>query len=262
MTRALPMLLAASAAAIAVAPTTAGALRLDSLRPVRAAQVSWPAGVVALSATAFLLAGVPACAAVLAGMVALARTAGGRRRTADAERERVRALDALSLLAADLRCGRDPAHALEAAAQIACGGSAMALAEAAAAARLGGDVVAALTVEGSAVSATLRALAACWQVCSEAGSGLAAAVERLEEGLRAAQAQRLAIAAELAGPRATAQLLAALPVVGMGLAAALGAHPLHVLLATPVGLGCLAAGVALDAAGVLWTQRLTERALP
>lgn len=106
----------------------------------------------------------------------------------------------------------------------------------------------------------LRALAACWTVCARSGAGLAAAVDRLEEGLRAEQAQRRALDAELAGPRATAALLAVLPLVGLLLAAALGADPLRVLLHTPLGLLCLVTGLALDAAGVLWTRRLAARA--
>jgi tight adherence protein B len=166
------------------------------------------------------------------------------------------------MLGADLRAGRTAADAFAAAAVIARGESAMALAAAAAAARLGGDVPAALCRDRSPVAEALRALAACWRVCSDAGSGLADAVARLEEGLRTAEAQRLAVDAELAGPRATAQLLAVLPLVGVALAAGLGAHPLDLLLRTPAGLGCLAVGLGLDGLGVVWTRRLTARALP
>ncbi len=51
-----------------------------------------------------------------------------------------------------------------------------------------------------------------------------------------------------------------LPVVGLLLAAALGADPLSVLLHTSLGLVCLVTGVGLDALGVLWTSRLVRRA--
>jgi tight adherence protein B len=97
-------------------------------------------------------------------------------------------------------------------------------------------------------------------VCSSAGSGLAAGIDRLQEGLRAAESQRRAVDAELAGPRATAGLLAVLPVAGLGLAAALGAHPVQVLLHTRFGLYCLLLGLGLDAAGVMWTRRLVASA--
>ena len=92
------------------------------------------------------------------------------------------------------------------------------------------------------------------------GVGLAGAVDRLAEGLRSAQQQELAVQAALAGPRASAGLLAVLPLAGVALAAALGAQPGHVLLHTPVGLGCLLAGAALDALGLWWTARLVDRA--
>jgi tight adherence protein B len=111
------------------------------------------------------------------------------------------------------------------------------------------------------VPEVLTGLAACWSVCSAAGHGLAAGVERLEDGLRAAEAQRRAVETELAAPRATAALLAVLPLGGIWLAVALGAHPVHVLLHTPVGMVCLALGVALDGLGLLWTARLVARAV-
>ena len=175
-----------------------------------------------------------------------------------------RAVEACGALAAELRAGRPPADALDRAASVAAGPFRDALQAAAATARLGGDVAAALTAPAagrpSAVAQVARALAACWTVCAGTGAGLAAAVERLEEGLRADRAQQQALAAELASPRATAGLLAVLPVAGLLMAAGLGADPLHVLLHTPLGLVCLAAGLSLDAAGVWWTQRLVVRA--
>ena len=106
----------------------------------------------------------------------------------------------------------------------------------------------------------LRALAACWTVCAASGSGLATAVEQLGEGLRADQERRRAVEAELAGPRATAGLLAVLPVAGLLLATGLGADPAGVLLHTPLGLACLTGGLLLDGLGLLWTGRMVARA--
>ena len=99
-------------------------------------------------------------------------------------------------------------------------------------------------------------------MCQGAGSSLAIAVDRLEEALRADQAVRDEVEAELAGPRATAALLATLPVVGVLMAAGLGAHPLHVLLHTPPGWGLLVGGVGLDLLGVWWTGRIVRMAGP
>lgn len=178
------------------------------------------------------------------------------------ERERAGAGEALAVLGAELRAGRSPADALEAAAGVSAGPCADALGSAAAALRFGGDVDGTLVraAEGSAVPELLRGLSACWQVCSATGSSLATAVDRLADGLRAERAQRLAVEAELAGPRATAALLAVLPVLGIALAAGLGARPVHVLLHTPVGLVCLAAGIGLDLLGLWWTGRLVAAA--
>ena len=70
------------------------------------------------------------------------------------------------------------------------------------------------------------------------------------------------MAAQLAGPRATAVLLALLPVFGLAMGNALGADPLAVLVGTPVGRGCLVLGLLLEVAGLLWTARITRRAEP
>jgi len=189
------------------------------------------------------------------------RVARVRRARAAREQERQQAGEACAVLAGELRAGRSAAQALTAAADVATGAVRLALLAASSSAGLGGDVPAALLGKASASAAPelLAGLGACWQVCAGTGSGLAMAVDRLEEGLRAEQGQRLAVAAELAGPRATAGLLACLPLAGIGLAAALGARPVHVLLHTTIGLACAVLGVGLDGLGVWWTGRLVAR---
>jgi tight adherence protein B len=255
----VPALLAAAACAVMVAPARVGRARLVVGRATPRLPGSRPVWLSAAAVGGLLLGPV---AAVLSGVGAvLLRRVLARRRLAVGERaERARALEALAVLAGDLRAGRVPADALAAAASVAAGGAARAFASAASAARLGGDVPAALTAHPSAVPEVLRGLAACWAVCVTTGSGLASGVERLSDALRAAEVQRRSVQAELAAPRATAGLLAVLPLAGVAMAAALGADPLHVLLHTPAGITCLLAGTALDAAGLLWTQRLVTRA--
>lgn len=205
----------------------------------------------------------PVGAVVLLGLGLLGRRAWVRRKAAaEREAERAGAAEALAVLGAELRAGRAPAEALLAAAGVAVGGLAEALASAAAVTGFGGDVPDSLarSADGSAVPEVLQGLGACWQVCGATGSSLAAAVDRLAEGHRAERVQRLAVDAELAGPRATAALLAGLPVLGIALAAGLGARPLHVLLHTPVGAGCLVLGLGLDLLGLWWTGRLVAAA--
>ncbi len=247
-------------------PATGVADRLRPTRPgmLRTPSALWgpPAGI------AGLLVGGPGLGALLlvAGLAA-PRLLAARERSRRTARARGRMLEALGLLAAELRAGRPPADALSAAAEVAIDGSRAVLTAAAGAARTGGDVPAALlfvvpgTERGVDEERTWRSLAACWAVCTDAGHGLAAGVERLEAGLRATEEQRRAVEAELAGPRATAGLLAVLPLAGIGLAAALGADPLHVLLHTLPGLVCLGAGLVTDLLGWLWTRALVRRAL-
>jgi tight adherence protein B len=284
--------LAGAAAAALVALPGAGRLRFQDLTPARAAAPGqwgepaqpgeWgqrprpaPGGthalpgrlgtgraLVAVVAVVALLVG-PVVAALAGGaLVVAARWRATRLRRREVAAERAGAVEACSALAAELSAGRAPAQALAAAAAVAVGPAREALTAAAAAAGLGGDVGSALTSDApaSAVAPLLRSLAACWTVCAASGSGLAAGVQRLEEGLRADSGQRRAVDAELAGPRATAGLLAVLPVVGLLMAAGLGADPLHVLLRTPLGLVCLVLGLALDGLGLLWTTRLVTRA--
>ncbi|MFC1418178.1 type II secretion system F family protein [Streptacidiphilus cavernicola] len=103
-------------------------------------------------------------------------------------------------------------------------------------------------------------IAACWQVASSSGAGLAEGLDRVAEGLRAERALRDSVRAELAGPRSTAGLLALLPVFGLLLGAALGADPLRMLLHTPSGLLCLVLGAGLESAGLAWTDRIARGA--
>lgn len=192
---------------------------------------------------------------------AVARAPRWRRR--DLARERARAIEAAGVLAGELRAGRPAAAALAAAAGVAVGGTAVVLRSAAAAVERGGDVERLLVAgaPGCASPTLLRGLAACWSVCATSGAGLAAAVERLQEAERDAEQRRQAVRAELAGPRATAGLLAVLPLLGVALASALGAAPLRVLFGTPVGRASLVVGAVLDLIGVLWTRRLVARAV-
>lgn len=269
MSALLAAVLAGAAAAVLVGLPSPARLRFRQVtaarnprRPASPSALAVAAGVgIAVLWVVLWVGPVAALVLVLAGLLAV-RWDGRRRSRCCAAEERAGMLEACAVLAGELAAGRAPAAALAAAAELARGPAARALRSAAVAAELGGDVAAALTAEaaGSAVAPVLRSLGACWTVCSASGSGLAAAVQRLEEGLRAQVAQRRAVDAELAGPRATAGLLAVLPAVGLALGAGLGADPLHVLLHTPLGAVCLVLGLGLDGLGVLWTGRLVARA--
>jgi len=106
----------------------------------------------------------------------------------------------------------------------------------------------------------LRLLAACWRIGAERGGALASVIQSLSDALREEEVHRREVAAQLAGPRATARLLAGLPLLGLGMAAALGARPLAFLFGTLPGAACLLAGVGLDVLGLWWTRRLAASA--
>ncbi|MFI7691434.1 type II secretion system F family protein [Nonomuraea sp. NPDC049655] len=166
-------------------------------------------------------------------------------------------------LSAELAAGRTPGEALTRAIAAVDFPDPEALRPALAAARDGGDVSAALTAAAPAQGGEgLRRLAACWDVSLTVGAGMSALVERVGGTLRAAQAHRQDVAAQLAGPRTTARMLAALPVLGLVMAGALNMHPLSFLFGTLPGLLCLLSGVALDVCGLWWTHRMATKAQP
>jgi tight adherence protein B len=106
----------------------------------------------------------------------------------------------------------------------------------------------------------LIAVAAAWQAAHDHGISLAATLAGIEEGLRAEQQNRQALDAELSGIRATTTLLALLPLFGLMLGTALGAHPIHAALTRPVAEYGLSVGLLLQLVGMSWTDRLIAAA--
>ncbi|MGV8965995.1 MAG: hypothetical protein ACOH2F_06920 [Cellulomonas sp.] len=88
------------------------------------------------------------------------------------------------------------------------------------------------------------------------GAPLAQVLERVAEGLVAEAEAAGERRAALAGPRATARVLTGLPLLGVGLGAAVGADPLGVLLGGGLGTFALMAGVGLLGLGRWWIARL------
>lgn len=107
----------------------------------------------------------------------------------------------------------------------------------------------------------LAYLAACWEVASETGAGLAAVVDDLAANLTEQEELRAEASARTAGPRTTAVMLSGLPLVGLAMSAGLGGAPWEFLFTTPVGLLCLGGGLLLDLIGAWWTQRLVRGAV-
>jgi tight adherence protein B len=136
---------------------------------------------------------------------------------------------------------------------------------------LGGELVAGLRSGADPVAVlrhaarhdgadSLALLAACWQVTATTGAGLRHATDRLEQALRSAESDRADLTAELGGVRFTASMLAGLPLLAIGIGGLAGGNPLHLLLGSTTGIACLAAGLALEAAGISWVDRIASRA--
>lgn len=187
----------------------------------------------------------------------LERTTGWLFRARNAEQNRAGLIGLADALSAELRAGAAPREALWRAARDAPRFAGVA----AAAQSPAGDVVSALhdlaKVPGGAAAADL---ATAWAVCEAAGGRLAAPVTRLSGGWRDEEQVRREVSAQLAGPRATAVLLAGLPVVGLAMGSALGADPVTLLRQPSMALVVLIPGLLLEVAGLFWTARITRRA--
>ncbi len=203
------------------------------------------------------------CAAVC---LVVGGTAWAAHRSRRAGRRQEDALvEAVDAVAAEVRAGRTPAAALRAGGQVGGGPVGAVLRDAAAASALGGDAGGALASAATRnrsgpVGEGLARMAAAWQVSARSGAALSDVLDRVEGDLCAERRRRQRLDAELAGPRATAALLAGLPVVGLALGAAMGAHPARVLLHTVPGQAALAAGAVLDGIGMWWTARIVTGA--
>jgi tight adherence protein B len=186
-------------------------------------------------------------------LIWLRRTAARR-----AEANAARMTEACDLLAAELSAGR-PAEAALAETAVAW----PLLRPVSDACRLGGDVPAAFRAAAATPGASgLRLLAAAWTVSHRTGAGLGAATRRVAEAVRREQSTRRVVAGELASARATARLMAGLPVVALLTGSGAGADPWSFLLRTPGGWACLAAGLAMGFAGLWWIDLLAREADP
>lgn len=173
-------------------------------------------------------------------------------RVAREQRLRMREIHALTALATELRAGHPLATSLRNA-----GGVPSVWPTAESAARYGADISDALRVDAEAHPVFL-ALAACWQVGSISGSGLARTVEELARSGRAGEDTRAQLDAHLASAHASMRVLAALPALGIAMGMLLGAAPLSWFLSTAIGRVSLGCGLALSVIGLWWSQRITR----
>lgn len=178
-----------------------------------------------------------------------------------AESWRRASIELCQSLSAELSAGRTPGEALTRAMTAVDFPDPDLLRPIIAAARDGGDVPAALTSSAPPQGGEgLRQLAACWQVGTTVGASMSSLIDRVAHTLRTAQAHRQDVAAQLAGPRTTARMLALLPALGLLMAGALNMHPLTFLFGSTPGFLCLLSGLTLDACGLWWTTHMATQA--
>lgn len=246
-------LLAGCAALLAAAPRVA----LAGGRCRRRASYG-VVGLAGLGLGGVALAGEPRllALAVVTGAAALAIGRLTVRHHADraAARVRARVVEMCDGLHAELAAGQTPTTALGRAA--AEWPDLLPVSRAGAA---GGDVPTALRELAAAPGAgDLRVVAAAWHVAHRTGHGLADALARVAQELRDAEQTRRVVTGELASARATARLVAGLPLVALLMGSGAGADPWSFLLGHPVGLACLAGGVACALAGLAWIEALAR----
>ncbi|UYM03367.1 type II secretion system F family protein [Solicola gregarius] len=261
--------LAACVAALLVrgSPERVAARRLGSSRRTLRAQLAVhpllvvvPAVAVA-SAVAFttfgsrpnlLLVAVTGCAVAYAAVTLRRRTAARAVR----HRRQAETVDICDAIVSELAAGSPSTRAI---ANVAADWSF--LNPVAHCADLGGDVAQSLrNVASEPGRAALAQIAAAWEVSVRTGAGLADVLDRLSTAMRADDEARQEVVASLGAPRATARVLAVLPVFGLALGSGIGGDPLAVLLESMLGAICLAVGSALAISGLFWVERIADAA--
>jgi tight adherence protein B len=219
-----------------------------------------------MTAGAFLVAAVLLPLTTMLALVAVAATAAlrfRRRRRIQLATDEGRTLEAaLDVLVGELRVGSHPLRAFGVAAEETVGGVAVSLRAVAARAKLGADVTGGLraAAQSSALPAQWDRIAVCWQLASDHGLAIATLMRAAQRDIAERQRFSARVASGMAGARATAAILAGLPVLGVLLGQLIGARPLSFLLSGHAGGWLLVVGATLTCAGLLWSDRITERA--
>lgn len=256
------MTAAALALAAAVLVTPTGACRRTQLFPaprIRPRQLPMPVLAIpaCLAAVVVLTPSAVAALGLLAATLLTRRRAARRRR--DLGAEAVDLQGALDVLIGELRIGAHPVAAMTAAAQESSGRVADSLSVVAARARLGADVAAGLRAEGhrSSMPWHWERLAVCWQLAQNQGLAVATLMHAAQRDITERERFRGRVEAGLAGARATAAILAGLPLLGVLLGHAIGADPIGFLFAGGGGGWLLVVGAVFVCGGLLWSDRIT-----
>ena len=205
-----------------------------------------------LAGAAGLVLSTPVVAVLVAGSAAAAGRAVQQRARAAAGERGTRALvEALGVLVAELRAGRPLGDATD---------TAVAGCPDATVAGVLGPVLRLGEAPAGADAALVR-IAAAVRLSAGTGCSLAGVAAAVEDDLRARLRAEEELRSAVAGPRASATVLAGLPVLGLLMGSGVGADPWRMLTTTGPGTLLLVLGVALELAGIAWTGRLVRRAV-
>jgi tight adherence protein B len=236
--------------------------RLEAVTPAHR-RVPARAGGIAVGVALALL--VPATVTLAAAILTATLVLRHRRRIAQHTRaeEAIALQSALDVLVGELRVGAHPVAAFDIAAREVAGPVAAHLRAVAARARLGADVAAGLrsAARSSHLPSHWERLAVYWQLAQAHGLAIATLMRAAHRDIVERERFSARVDAGMAGARTTAAVLAGLPLLGVGLGQLMGANPLGFLLSGGVGGWLLVIGVTLACCGLLWSDRITGRAL-
>ena len=249
------------ALAVVVAPRPSRH-RLVAVQATRRRLPSMVLGAALTAAVAVLLPiAVTLAAGIAVGTVVLRRRRSIARRANAAEAATLQS--ALDVLVGELRVGAHPVAAFEVAASEVDGAVADSLRGVAARARLGADVAAGLAsfAASSRLPAHWERLALFWRLAQTHGLAIATLMRAAHRDIVERERFSARVDAGMAGARTTAAVLACLPLLGIALGQLIGADPLGFLLSGGVGGWLLVGGVTLACCGLVWSDRITGRAL-
>ena len=234
---------------------------------------SWtpPTSLVAVAVTCLVVVAVPSTASqvavvslVAAGLFALKLRRRAHQR-AEAAAFRAEVARVIRSASGELRAGVDPVAALRAA----TGGTSL-HAERAWGMDVSGPWVGVRVADTADVGTALQSaastpgggsladVAAAWHLAEQAGAPLAVILDRMAGAMQAEVELDREVAGEAEPARATARLMAGLPIFGLGLGLLLGVNPVAVLLGSGLGVACLVGGLALACCGVWWIERIVS----
>ncbi|MGU3502209.1 type II secretion system F family protein [Mycobacterium sp. C31M] len=245
------------ATALLVTPAPARhRLRIVVEAPTPGRGLRWCAGGSAvLGASVLLEPTVVLAGAVVVVTVVLRRRSVSRRAVGIAESAGLR--DALDIVVGELRVGAHPVAALGAAAgevDVPVGSKLLAVA---ARGRLGADFAAGFrsVADDSASPEHWQRMAVCWRLAQAHGLAIATLMRAVQHDIVERDRFRVRLDAGLAGARATAAVLAGMPVLGIAMGQLIGAEPVRFLLSGG-GAVVLLVGVTLSCAGLFWSDRI------